>query len=75
MRPYSNYASMFNDPTKKNPGPGSYNSENATVNKNGFILFSKYKSPGGVVISKTGKRFDNRDQRRSLDVPGPGSYN
>jgi len=25
MRPMSNYASMFNDPTVKFPGPGSYN--------------------------------------------------
>lgn len=57
MRPFSTYASMFNDPTVKNPGPGTYNGHLATENKNGFTVYSKYKSPGGAVISKSGRRF------------------
>jgi hypothetical protein len=44
----------------------------AIENKNGFTVHSKYRSSGGVVISKSGKRFDNRDMRRSMEIPGPG---
>ena len=72
FRPNSNYGSMFNDPTKKYPGPGQYDGQNATENKNGYTVYSKYKSSGAAVISRSGKRFDNRDQRRSMEVPGPG---
>ena len=61
LRPSTAYASMFNDPTKLYPGPGSY--------KN-----SRYKSPGNAVMSKQGKRFDDNDARRSMLVPGPGQY-
>ena len=74
MRPSSNYASMFNDPTKKFPGPGQYNGQTATENKNGYTVYSKFKSSGAVVISRTGKRFDNRESRKSMDIPGPGQY-
>ncbi len=63
---------MFNDPTRKNPGPGYYDPSRALENKNGFTLSSKFKSSGAAVISKTGKRFDNRDMRRSMEIPGPG---
>jgi hypothetical protein len=63
---------MFVDPTKNYPGPGAYNGAAATENKNGSIIFSKYKSPGSAVISKTGRRFDNREDRNSMDLPGPG---
>ena len=52
MRPNSQYASMFNDPTKKFPGPGSYNAQTASENKGGFYLSSRYKSPGNAVISR-----------------------
>lgn len=72
LRPNSTYASMFNDPTKKFPGPGQYNGTAAMENKNGFTLYSKFRSSGAAVISRTGKRFDNRDMRRSMEVPGPG---
>jgi quinol monooxygenase YgiN len=72
LRPKSTYASMFNDPTRKNPGPGYYDPSRALENKNGFTLSSKFKSSGAAVISKTGKRFDNRDMRRSMEIPGPG---
>lgn len=63
---------MFNDPTKSNPGPGTYNGQTASENKNGFYLASRYRSPGSAVISKNGRRFDNRDMRRSMEIPGPG---
>jgi hypothetical protein len=72
LRPNTGYASMFNDPTKKFPGPGQYDPTKALENKNGYTLYSKFRSSGGVVISKSGKRFDNRDMRRSMEVPGPG---
>lgn len=72
MRPNSQYASMFNDPTKKFPGPGSYNAQTASENKGGFYLSSRYKSPGNAVISRQGKRFEDYDMRRSAAVPGPG---
>eukprot|EP00347_Sterkiella_histriomuscorum_P018891 403343777 len=74
MRPNSNYASMFNDPTKKFPGPGQYNGQSATENKNGFTVQSKYKSSGAVAISKGGQRFDHRVYRNSMEIPGPGKY-
>ena len=72
MRPVTQYASMFNDPTKKFPGPGSYNAQSASENKGGFYLSSRYKSPGNAVISRQGKRFEDYDMRRSAAVPGPG---
>ena len=65
---------MFVDPTKKFPGPGSYNATNATDNKLGHVVSSKFRSSGGPVIARSGKRFDNRDQRRSMEIPGPGTY-
>ena len=74
IRPNTSYSSMFNDPTKKFPGPGSYDPMKAIENKNGYTVYSKFRSSGGVVISKSGKRFDNRDMRRSMEIPGPGSY-
>jgi hypothetical protein len=74
MRPNSNYASMFTDPTRKFPGPGQYNGQTATENKNGYTVYSKYKSSGAIVISRGGKRFDNREQRKSMQIPGPGQY-
>ena len=72
MRPMSQYASMFNDPTKKFPGPGAYNGQTASENKGGFYLSSRYKSPGNAVISRQGKRFEDYDMRRSAAIPGPG---
>ncbi|CDW71854.1 UNKNOWN [Stylonychia lemnae] len=74
MRPNSHYASMFNDPTVKFPGPGTYDGQAATENKNGYTIYSKFRSPGGAIISKTGERFDLRQHRKSVDIPGPGSY-
>ena len=65
---------MFNDPTKLFPGPGSYNAQKTSENKNGFYISSRYKSPGNAVISKQGKRFEDYDMRRSALVPGPGQY-
>ena len=43
-------------------------------NKNGFILNSKFKSAGNVVISRGKERFDRRDLRTSCEIPGPGQY-
>ena len=74
MRPVTQYASMFNDPTKKFPGPGAYNAQTASENKGGFYLSSRYKSPWNAVISRQGKRFEDYDMRRSAAVPGPGQY-
>ena len=74
IRPNTKYASMFNDPTRANPGPGTYNATNATDSKNGYYLYSRYKSPGSVVISKTGQRFDHKMLKLSKEVPGPGQY-
>lgn len=37
-------------------------------------MVSRYKSPGNAVISRYGQRFENRDLRKSMDIPGPGSY-
>jgi len=36
MRPYTTYASIFNDPTKPFPGPGTYNAQHEV--KDGFCL-------------------------------------
>ena len=75
LRPNSSHMSMFVDPTKNYPGPGTYSGgENNGDNKKGFCLLSKYKSGGNAVISKGKERFDNRDLRRSVEVPGPGQY-
>ena len=74
LRPNTSYMSMFIDPTKNNPGPGSYNGNLATDTKNGTIFYSKYKSPGSAVISKNGRRFDNTNEKNSMKIPGPGSY-
>lgn len=74
LRPCTSYASMFNDPTKHFPGPGSYNGAKASENHNGFYISSRYKSPGNAVISRQGKRFEDYDMRRSMAVPGPGMY-
>ena len=52
IRPATSYASMFNDPTKKFPGPGQYNAQTASENRGGFYLSSRYKSPGNAVISR-----------------------
>ena len=40
--------------------------------KNMLYHISTYKSPGSAVIAKSGKRFDNKDYRRSMEIPGPG---
>lgn len=74
MRPSTSYASMFNDPTKKFPGPGQYDGQKTSENKNGFYISSRYKSPGNAVISKQGKRFEDYDQKRTGAIPGPGLY-
>lgn len=72
FRPNTSYSSIFNDPTKHYPGPGSYNGHKASENNNGFYAASKYRSAGRAVISKSGSRFDKKDHRRSVDIPGPG---
>ncbi len=74
FRPNTGYSSIFNDPTKQFPGPGAYNGHMACENKNGYYAVSKYRSSGRAVISKSGKRFDNYDYRRSVEIPGPGQY-
>lgn len=74
FRPNTSVGSMFSDPNKLFPGPGMYDGNKAFENKNGYYLYSKYKSPGNAIISKSGKRFDNRDMRRSMELPGPGQY-
>jgi len=56
---------MFWDPTKKFPGPGTYNGLNAYENKNGHYITSRYKSPGCAIISRQGLRFDNKMLRMS----------
>ena len=66
---------MFNDPNKLFPGPGQYNGHLATENKNGNYVQSKYKTYGRAVISKSKQpRFDQRDHRVSMEIPGPGRY-
>jgi hypothetical protein len=72
IRPNTGYASMFNDPTKSFPGPGQYNG--MVENKNGFCIDSRYKSPGNAVISRSGRRFDQKELRSSMENPGPGTY-
>mmetsp|Transcript_8246 Transcript_8246/g.7655 ORF Transcript_8246/g.7655 Transcript_8246/m.7655 type:complete len:91 (+) Transcript_8246:417-689(+) len=65
---------MFQDPTKKFPGPGAYNALSAYENRNGKYVTSRHKSPGNVVIPSYGQRFENFDLRRSQEIPGPGQY-
>mmetsp|Transcript_21148 Transcript_21148/g.15469 ORF Transcript_21148/g.15469 Transcript_21148/m.15469 type:complete len:136 (+) Transcript_21148:410-817(+) len=65
---------MFSNPNKSFPGPGQYNELAGYENKNGHYFTSRMKSPGCVVISKQGKRFEDLDLRRSQEVPGPGQY-
>lgn len=74
MRPKTAIDSSFQNFTKNYPGPGTYNFTRATDNKNGFCMNSRFKSPTGTVISRTGKRFDNSQIRYSFDMPGPGMY-
>lgn len=71
IRPNTGYDSMFNDPNKKYPGPGQYD---GAIEKNGFCMFSRYKNQGRAVISRSGNRFDLREMRNSMEIPGPGSY-
>lgn len=58
------------------PGPGTYNDDKASEAKmGGFYVSSRYRSPGGIMISRNGERFDNSAYKRSGAIPGPGNYN
>jgi hypothetical protein len=46
----------------------------AISNHDGFTVISNHKSPGAVVISRSGKRFDEASFKRTRYDPGPGSY-
>eukprot|EP00347_Sterkiella_histriomuscorum_P017484 403349183 len=74
LRPKTNFQSIFNDATKNNPGPGAYDGNRAMDSINGRTVYSRFKSPGGAIISRTGQRFDNSLDRRSAFEPGPGAY-
>ncbi len=74
MRPNTSMGSMFNDPTSSYPGPGQYNAMKAIENRNGFYVYSRYKSPGNAVISRKGQRFDLSRERTAAEIPGPGMY-
>ncbi len=37
-------------------------------------MSSRYKNQGRAVISRSGNRFDLREMRSSMEIPGPGSY-
>ncbi|CDW73627.1 UNKNOWN [Stylonychia lemnae] len=74
LRPKTNFQSIFNDHRKDNPGPGTYDSNRATESVNGHTVESRYRSPGGTVISKNGPRFDSSPLKRAMQEPGPGQY-
>lgn len=74
MRPKTANDTSFINFTKGYPGPGAYDNISASSSKNGFCPNSRYKSPTGAVISKTGQRFDNSRARYSVEMPGPGMY-
>ncbi len=74
LRPRTTFRSMFENPTKHVPGPGQYNGNKACENQNGYTTHSKFRSPGSVSFSQSGKRFDDSELKRSLEIPGPGLY-
>ena len=74
MRPKTGLDTSFQNFTKGYPGPGTYEMSKAYGNKNGQCILSKFKSPAGTVISRSGRRFDNATFRQSVDIPGPGMY-
>ena len=74
LRPKTALDSSFQNYTKCVPGPGQYDVSISDPNRRGFSFVSKYRSAGGVVISRLGKRFDNTAFRNSIQVPGPGNY-
>lgn len=65
--------SSFQNVTKFVPGPGAYHSE-ISNKPNGFVYNAKYRSSGGILISRSGQRFDNSKLRTSMQIPGPGNY-
>ena len=71
FRPKTSNDSSIQDFTKGYPGPGAY-SLNDT--KNGYCIYSRYKSNIAPTISRNGKRFDVAHLRTSLENPGPGTY-
>lgn len=73
LRPKTAKDCSFQNHTKYVPGPGSY-SVSASENKNGFIMNSRYKSGGAVVISGGAQRFNNPSLKSAMQVPGPGNY-
>ncbi len=74
LRPKTSQDTSFQNYTKFVPGPGAYNLDASNNNQKGYVVNSKYKSAGGVVISRSGKRFDNTRIRNSMQIPGPANY-
>eukprot|EP00347_Sterkiella_histriomuscorum_P007766 403347641 len=74
LRPKTANDSSFINYTRGYPGPGQYEMQRGSDNKNGFCFNSKFKSPTGTVISRSGKRFDDSRARTSMEIPGPGQY-
>lgn len=72
LRPKTAKDHSFQNYTKFVPGPGAYQIT-ASDSKNGYIMNSRYKSGGSIVISNGTKRFAS-NMRGSLLVPGPGNY-
>lgn len=75
MRPKTANDSSFKDYSKGYPGPGTYDMSTGARGKSGFSYVSKFKSPAGIVISRTGKRFDDSRERISMEIPAPNMYN
>lgn len=65
---------VFFDPTKGNPGPGSYQADKVLEMVKDRSIYSKYRDSGSVILTRAGKRFDDRDVRKSMAEPGPGEY-
>lgn len=73
MRPNTQHASIFNNPTKKFPGPGTYDNLQHSQNKNGFTFEARFRSPTGAVVPKD-QRFKNKELKDQVMLPGPGNY-
>lgn len=73
LRPRTAVGGAFAGAMRDGPGPGAYDLK-STENRNGHCYVAKYKSSGGVIISRTGERFDRQSSRKGNDVPGPGNY-
>ena len=74
MRPRTATSSSFINYTKGCPGPGQYN-QDIKRDKSGYYIHSRHRSASGLVISRSGKRFDSSALENAKKIPGPGMYN